>query len=515
MAQNKDLSCDAVVVGTGLGGSTFAYGLSQRGLTVLVIDEGEPIRHDGRDLTPVHVYKFGEKPVIGGLTKYYGASMYRLREMDFKPVEMEAGVSPGWPISYTDLEPYYAEAERLYKVHGSSENDPSEPARSTRWPHDPIPHQGPVRELVDRLARRANAQVSHIPRALDYDPLGGGPCVLCRHCDAYFCPRNAKVDADVGALKPAVRTGHVKVLSGTTCQSVVTTPDGKRAIGVRVRRSGEEFTIHAPIVAVAGGVMGTPVLLWRSRTDRHPNGLANSSGTLGRNFTAHTQGWLFALKPAVQRTPFHQKTFAIHAFYESAPDWPYPTGVIQAAGYIEPLGMSRRYRQFARALLYNSLHMFVMTEGVPGPDTGFHLSDDGATLINPPIQNVKTFATLRRHAKALLRSAGYPVFAPRVFDTRWHGVGTARMGVDPATSVVDASCRAHDVDGLYIVDASALTSPGAVNTGLTIAANALRVAAHVAGPAAAFVTAAHSTPLTAMRRDKRQDGVDQKTLLLP
>jgi choline dehydrogenase-like flavoprotein len=477
---NKDLSCDAIVVGAGLGGSSFAYGLSRRGFTVLVIDEGQPIQHGGRDLSPIHVANFAEKPHIGGLSKFYGASMYRLREMDFQPFEMEAGISPGWPISYSDLEPHYAVAERIYKVHGSSENDPTEPPRSTPWPHDPIPHQGPVCELVDRLSQRANVQVSFIPRALDYDPAGGGACVLCRHCDGYFCPRDAKVDAEVGALRPAVGTGLVNVLPSTTCVRVLTTPDGKRAVGVRVRRGNEEFTIHARIVAISCGVMGTPVMLWRSRSDKHPQGLANASGALGRNFAAHTQGWVFAMKAAVQRTPFHQKTFAIHEFYNSAPDWPYPTGAIQSAGYIQPLGVSRRYRPFAAALMYNSFHAFVMTEGVPGPETGFHLSDNGAILRNPPKQNVKTFATLRRHAKRLFRAAGYPVFAPRIFETGWHGVGTVRMGHDPANSVIDPSCKAHDVDGLYVVDASALTTPGAVNTGLTIAANALRVAARVA-----------------------------------
>lgn len=477
---NLDISCDAVVIGSGPGGSSFAYGLSQRGLTVVVIDEGEPIRHDGADLSPVHFYKFGDRPHIGGMTKFYGASMYRLREMDFRPIEMEAGISPGWPISYADLEPFYGIAERLYKVHGSSENDPTDPPRSTPWPHDPIPHQGPGLELVERLATRAGAAVSYIPRALDYDPAGGGKCVLCQHCDAYFCPRDARVDAEIGALRPAVKTGLVKVLHGATCERVLTSPDGRRAIGVRVKRAGEEFTIHSPVVAVGCGVIGTPVMLYRSRTDRHPNGLANGSGAVGRYFTAHTQGWVFAIKPAVQRTSFHQKTFAIQSYYQSAPDWPYPTGAIQAAGYIEPLGMSRRHRPFVSALLYNSLQMFVMTEGIPGPETGFHLTDSGATLMNEPRQNKRTFATLRRHAKRLIRQAGYPVFAPGVYDTRWHGVGTARMGHDPATSVVDANCKAHDVDGLYVVDASALTSPGAVNMSLTIVANALRVAAHVA-----------------------------------
>lgn len=480
MPSIKDLSCDAVVVGTGLGGSSFAYALSRRGFTVVVLDEGQPIERGKSDLSPVHVHTFGDKPYIGGLSKFYGAAMYRLREIDFQPVEMEAGLSPGWAITYSDLEPYYAEAERMYKVHGSSENDPTEPPRSTPWPHPPIPHQGPVSELVDRLAQRANVPVSYIPRALDYDPVAGRPCVLCRHCDGYFCPRDAKIDAEVGALRPAIGTGLVHVLNGTACQRVLTTPDGKRAVGVRARCGDEEFTIHARTVTVSCGVMGTPLLLWRSRTDKHPRGLANASGALGRNFAAHTQGWVFAMKPVVQRTPFHQKTFAIHAFYHSAPDWPYPTGAIQSAGYIEPFGLERRYRPFAPAVLYNSFHAFVMTEGVPGPETGFHLSDEGAILLNPPRQNHKTFETLRRHAKRLFRAAGYPVLAPRLFERGWHGVGTARMGHDPATSVIDPSCKTHDVDGLYIVDGSALTTPGAVNTGLTIAANALRVADHVA-----------------------------------
>jgi choline dehydrogenase-like flavoprotein len=200
---------------------------------------------------------------------------------------------------------------------------------------------------------------------------------------------------------------------------------------------------------------------------------------LGRNFAGHTMGWVFPLKIGVQRRPFHQKTFAIQAFYGSAPDWPYPTGTIQSAGYIEPIGVSRRYRPFVAALLHNSFQTFIMTEGLPNSDTGFHLSDAGVELLRPPIQNAKTFSTLRRHAIHLFRAAGYRVYASGVYDDKWHGVGTARMGTDPSTSIVDPSGQAHDVEGLYVVDASALPTPGAVNTGLTIAANALRVAASV------------------------------------
>jgi hypothetical protein len=275
-------------------------------------------------------------------------------------------------------------------------------------------------------------------------------------------------------------SGLVSVLTRTSCLRIITSADGRRVEGIRVKRDGEEFTVHSRMVALSGGVMGTPLLLWRSRNDKHPAGLANGSGTLGRNFGAHTQGWIFPLKPGVQRTPFHQKTFAIQSFYSSAPNWPYPMGTIQSAGYIEPLGMSRRYKPFVAALLRNSFHSFIMTEGLPSPDTGFRLTDGGVQPLDAPIQNTKTFSMLRRHAIGLFKAAGYRVLASGVYDVRWHGVGTARMGIDPGTSVVDPLCRAHDVDGLYVVDASALTSPGAVNTGLTIAANALRVAAKVA-----------------------------------
>jgi choline dehydrogenase-like flavoprotein len=479
MATTRDLACDAVVVGTGLGGSTFAYGLARRGLTVVLVEAGDYLKPHSPDLSPLHPRRFEREPWVGGQTKIYGAAMYRLREIDFRATEMESGVSPEWPLSYADLEPYYAEAERLYRVHGSAEHDASEPPRSGPWPFAPIPHQGPVTELVERLKARSGVRVSHLPRAIDYNPGSGGTCVLCQHCDAYYCPRDAKMDAEIAALRPAVATGLATVLTGTQCLRVLTTPDGKRATGVRVRRQGEEFTIHARIVASSGGLTGTPLLLWRSRGGAHPNGLANASGALGRYFAAHTQGWVFPMSLGVQRTPFHQKTFAINTHYQSSPNWPYPTGVIQSAGYIEPLQMSRRYRSFVAAVLRNSFQTFYMTESLPSPDTGFALTDDGATMIAPGVQNPKTFARLRRLAIDLFKSAGYFVLAPPVYEKTWHAVGTARMGSDPRTSVVNADCQSHDVDGLYVVDSTVMPSAGAVNSGLTIAAIALRAAARV------------------------------------
>lgn len=485
---NQDLSCDALVIGTGMGGSTFALALARRGFKVIVVEEGDSLRPNGSNLVPVHMARFNERPTVGGLTKFFGAAMYRNRETDFEAVEMEAGLSPAWPYTYAELEPYYCEAEKLYKVHGSPEHDATEPPRSAPFPHDPIPHQGPVRELVDRVMNRAGVPVSYLPRGIDYDPTNGGKCVLCAHCDAYYCPRDAKMDAEIGGIRPAIATGNVKLLTGTKCLKVLTTPDGKRATGAIIKSNGVESKINAGLVAVACGIAGTPSLLYRSRTSQHPNGLANGSGSLGRFLAAHTVGWIFPLSVAVQRKPFHQKTFAINSFYHSIPGWKYPGGAIQSAGYMEMLSLSRRYRAPATALLYNSFQVFYMIEGLPTRDTGFSLDDDGCKPMAPPLQNRKTFAKLRKEAYRVFRKAGYAVVAPPpiekspITDTRFHSVGTARMGNDPKDSVVNSDCKAHDVDGLYVVDACCLPTPGGVNTALTIVANALRAASKVPLP---------------------------------
>jgi choline dehydrogenase-like flavoprotein len=461
-------SFDAVVVGTGIGGSTFAYALAKRGLNVALVERGDYFKPEVKDLAPLHVNLFGDGPVVGGQTKAFGAAMYRLREVDFKAVEMEAGVSPAWPISYADLEVHYGEAERLFKVHGSSINDATEPPRSSPWPYEPIPHQGPVQELVQRVTERAKVPVSYIPRAIDYDPPNGGKCVLCQRCDAYYCPRDAKMDAEIALVRPAIATGRVTVLTKTECIRVLTTPDDKKVTGLVLKRDGKEFNLRTGLVGLGGGLRETPLVLWRSRSNLNPNGLANKSGALGRHWASHTQGWVMPMKLGVQKKPFHQKTFAINAFYEN--------GVIQAAGNIEPIGVSRRYRYFAQWFLKHSFQAFVMSEALPSKETGFTLTDDGAKLISEPKKNTKTFAKLKKQAAKVFRRAGYTVIVPWL-ETNFHNVGTARMGADPADSVINPECKAHDVDGLYVVDSSALPTSGALNSGLTIAAVALRAAA--------------------------------------
>lgn len=472
---NHNKTCDAIVVGSGPGGSTLALGLAQQGLKVILLEQGDFIRHDSNNLDPVLQMDFINHSWVGGPSKFYGAALFRMRESDFKERQLENGVSPEWPIKYEDLEPYYCQAEQLYKVHGSEEDDISAPPRSKPFPSPPIPHQGPISALVNNIKTRAKTPVAYIPKALDYGPKG--KCVLCQHCDSYYCPRDAKMDAEIAALRPAIQTGNVELLTQTICIKVLTTTDGKRATGVVANHRGVEFKINAAIIAVCGNATETPTLLWRSRRGKNCKGLANSSGALGRYMAAHTQGWVFPLIRNVQKQPFHAKTFVITSLYDSAPDWPYPTGIIQAGGHIEAWNTFPWYkRPFVRGLLQNSLQVFYMSEGAPTAQSGFSMTDNGPSpegyII--PAQNTKTVQVLRRQAVAIFRKAGYRVFAPPIYSPLWHTVGTARMGSDPGSSIVDQNCKTHDVNGLYVIDSSTLPSAGSVNTSLTVIALALR-----------------------------------------
>src|SRR5437867_401318 len=178
---------DVIVVGSGLAGSTLAYRLAQRRLRVLVVEAGDFLSLPPRqknDCIGVNMRSFAVRPsLVGGPTKFYGAAMYRMRESDFRTTKHEAGESPAWPVTYEDMEPYYCEAEKIYHVHGASEDDRTEPRRSMSFPHPPLPHAPLVEKLVSRL-RDSGTCVSPMPRALDYGP--SGKCILCSTCDAYY-----------------------------------------------------------------------------------------------------------------------------------------------------------------------------------------------------------------------------------------------------------------------------------------------------------------------------------------
>lgn len=468
---------DAIVIGSGAGGATLTWKLAKAGLKVLLVeaggwhDLGSPAPGAPADRLDA-IGLDGAISFVGGQTKFYGAALYRLRESDFQAVQHEAGVSPAWPISYDDLEPYYAEGEALYRVHGAAEGDPSEPPRSGPYPHPPLPHDPLVGRVIERLAA-TGTPVAAIPKGLDYGP--GRPCTLCSNCDAFVCRVNAKMDAELAAVRPALATGNVDLLTHTNALKVETDASGKRATGIVLEQGGVEKRVSAPVVCVCAGLERTLLLLRRSRTDQHREGLGNHSGRLGRFVAGHTTRVCVPLVSFAPLGARHTKTFAINAFYEGDADWPYPMGVIQVAGQY-PLGETGFFlkRAAVEFVAQRSLICFYMTEALPTAESGFVFEGDEIGAQIPPLHNWKTFARLRRLTSQVFGRAGYPVLHPKRDPLLWHPTGGAVMGDDPAHSVTDSNCQVHGVEGLYVVNASVLPSAGAVNTGLTIIALALR-----------------------------------------
>ncbi len=374
-----------MVIGAGAGGAPLALRLGELGLRVLLVEAGvslpsrprvqsEPI---GDYISDVMGSRVAALSLVGGATKFYGAALYRMRESDFCEVEHEAGLSPAWPLTYAELEPYYEQAETLFRVHGSPAGDPSEPPRSKPYPHPPIPHSSIVASMVQRLERSGTC-TSFIPTGIDYG--AGRACELCATCDAYHCSIDAKMDAEIAAVRPALATGNVQLTTQTECRRVLTDSDGARATGVLLSRGGAEYVVQAEIVAVCGGLSGTAAILRRSRTERHSEGLGNDNGVLGRYLAGHSTGLIFPFvswKPVPQA---HTKTFAINEFYEGAPDWPFPLGAIQVLGQMPYWrDVSKLKQPFAKLISERSVMCSYMTEAVPAYEAGFVFEGDEIT----------------------------------------------------------------------------------------------------------------------------------------
>ena len=223
----------------------------------------------------------------------------------------------------------------------------------------------------------------------------------------------------------------------------------------------------------------------RSRIARHPEGLGNHSGQLGRNVGAHSTGTLFPLVSLGRLGPRHTKTFGLNLWYDGEANWKYPLGVAQIAGQVPFWRLAGKLKQpIVREIAEHSLTLIHMTEATPDAGTGWTFDGDKLGAYTTPRHQPQTYERLRALAAKAFEQAGYFVVRARRPVDYWHETGSTVMGADPAKSVVDPSCRVHGIDGLYVVDASVLPSAGAVNTGLTIIALALRTGDMILGQAA-------------------------------
>jgi choline dehydrogenase-like flavoprotein len=489
---------DVIIVGAGMGGSALAYSLRETDLTVLVLERGPHIKQEAANWDPDEVISrrrydpdetwTDERGAhytprvyynVGGSSKFFGGTSFRFREADFAAKEYPEGRTEPWPISYADLQGYYDEAERQMWVHGLHGADSTEPPRG-EYPHPPLEHEPPISWLASRL-ERVGLKPFPLPIAVHQGP--GGRCRKGSPCDGFPCKIRAKGDGENAFLRPALRgNASIEVVPETRVERLLHDEGGKRVTGVEIEHEGDRRVVSARFVCVAAGAANTAALLLRSASDTYPNGLANGSGQVGRNFMAHNNTVLMALTPFRRNPTWFQKTLAVNDYYLADGERP-PLGNIQTRGKVLPQNLKRSARGLPRLLRgYISRHSFdfwVMSEDLPSGANRIELADDGTIRLRRSLNNLDVHRRLVRRFKGALRRAGLPIVLERPPSpgTIQHQVGTARSGVDPATSVVDANCRSHELDNLYIVDGSVFPSSAAVNPALTIAANALRVGA--------------------------------------
>ncbi len=493
---------DVLIVGSGMGGATTAAALAPSGRRILILERGERLADtpEARDpeaifarghfrpaetwLTPEgERFNPGNYACVGGNTKFYGAVLLRYRAEDFAPRRHFGGESPGWPIDYAEIEPWYQRAETLYRVCGAVGDDPTEPGHSGPYPCPPVPHEPEIAELKRRL-EGAGLHPAPLPLGVDLEKW------LERAktpWDAFPDTTGAKMDAESVGLAEALRHPNVELRTGVTVERLET--DGTGRVTAAITGAGR---IEAEQVVLAAGAVHTPAILLRSASDAHRFGLANRSDQVGRNFMNHNCSALLALSARRNRT-IYQKTLYINDWYNSGGPNGEPLGNVQLLGRVSGSILASQTglpRPIAHMISAHAIDFYVMSEDLPDGNSRVTVKN-GDIVLNWTRSNWEAHENLLRVLKAALRRAGFPVILAKSFDRRTpsHQCGTARMGDDPETSVVTPWGRAHDHRNLWISDASVLPTSAAVNPSLTIAAHALRVA-HALGECASGEAAA-------------------------
>jgi choline dehydrogenase-like flavoprotein len=493
-----EVEADVVVVGTGAGGSTAAWAMRKSGARVLVLEMGdwlpkEPANWDAEQVYLKRRYKSIENWVddrtgktfhpglhdfVGGNTKVFGAAFPRFRDTDFSEVEHVDGTSPAWPLTYDDLERYYEQAETIFGVHGDESLDPTSPPRRTALPYPPLTDEPYVANVVEGL-HKAGLHPSPVPLGVDRRP--GGRCIRCRTCDGYPCQIDAKSDAEVAALRPALAAGSIRLLRNTRVHHIETSGGGTVITGLTCTHHGRPLTVRAPRVVLACGSVRTALLMQQSIGPGHEQGIGNAHDQVGRNYMQHINTALTAIDPRRKNDVVFQKTIQINDWYKAGADGsPYPWGNVQALGKLQWAHLKAARPHIPKGILKQvagrSMEWWVMSEDLPRPEHRVRLRPDGRVGVTWQPTNLRTHQLLIKRFTSVMRECGFPLVFHETLgiDTNSHQCGTARMGTDPTTSVVDPIGAVHGVRGLWIADGSVFTSSAAVNPALTIAALSLR-----------------------------------------
>lgn len=525
---------DVVVVGTGIGGATLGHALVCKGWRVLFCEKGvigaaerlvgqyaetffDPpgypdsryaplLRLAGRYAHAVEDRSSGEPHAFvpflgaggGGSSALYGMAMERFFPCDFVPAahhraDSGANLPATWPVGYDEFAPYYAAAERLYGVRGTP---------------DPLRFDQPALGSTPEWSAASKALIGHLqarglhpyrlPSACEY--VEG-----CVSCQGYLCPKNCKNDGGRVALRPALEEHGAAAVEDCEAMRLVTS--GQRIVAVECDFRGRRIELRGRLVVLACGALATPVLLMRSACAEWPTGIANETGLVGRNLMRHLLD-LYAIRPTVDAGQDNRvKDIALNDFYLYQGE---KLGSVQSFGRLPPVDVvsealvhdvrSGRYSGLAplvRAamplirsqlgrMIDKSLTLATTLEDLPYADNRVMPGGNAKILLQYRIHpdDRRRLAIFRKLVKEVLSPLPYRVLPQADRNERLaHVCGTCRFGDDHRTSVLDRNCRAHGLENLYVVDSSFFPTSGGTNPGLTIAANALRVAEHLAGSA--------------------------------
>lgn len=496
---------DVIIVGSGAGGSTLAYTLAPTGKKILVLERGRhvPREKENWDARAVFIQKrYSAKDTwydkngqpfspgifynVGGNTRFYGGALFRLRKEDFGEIQHLEGISPAWPVPYEAFEPFYMKAEELFTVHGERGSDPTEPPASGPYPHPPVSHESYVESLAKKFAMNGFRPFPMpIGIRLNEQAKTNSECFRCDTCDAFPCLIGAKSDAYTSALRPALMYSNVTLLTGAFVDRLETSPSGREVTKVITFHDGERLEFSGNVVVVSCGAVNSAALLLRSTNDAHPYGLGNNNGIVGHHYMGHGNStWILAISQHPNTTKF-PKTLAIHDFYFGEEGFPFPMGAVQTVGKVSGTILKTKVPAIVPQVMLNgiagrSIALSVTSEDLPLWGNKVTLTPEGKIQLHYSIHNRVGHERLVAKLLATLKELGYfnLTYKLSIGDVA-HQCGTTRFGTDPKTSVLDAQCRVHDVDNLYIVDASFFSSSAAVNPALTIIANALRVGDHL------------------------------------
>lgn len=502
-----------IIIGSGFGGSIAAHTLASAGKDVLIVERGKwPVRDDScwdevrlhlkdpmyRGETPFYVdQKKGQietmwsDDTVGGMSTFYGAVSFRMREEDFLGAPSTTGnkrdASCSWPYKYKDLEPYYTKAEKLLGIAGIKGKDITEPPMKGEYPQPPSTKLSLPSKKIWEASEKLGLHPFFLPMAINFSGKHGKEkCILCSTCDHYLCKIEAKNDLTVTILPEAKKKG-IDILSEARVVNINTVKNKAVSVDIIEQRTNSKFTIKGDNIIVAGGALSSPHLLLVSGIDK-----ITGNKNIGRHLMRHINGVVAGIFPTKSNTEKTlQKQIAIPDFYYGDPEgkkkpegaW----GLLQDVSSIgkgvikanAPWGL----KNIAAIVSDYLINLLCIAEDTPQFDNRVFIIPEKTDKYGVPDMQIfhrynerdlAARTALYTEAKKILRKAGALFFYSMPIETFSHGLGTCRMGTDSSNSVVDENCKVWGMDNLYVIDASVMPSGGSVNPSLTIAALAIK-----------------------------------------